>query len=222
MKLSKDVELIEYPPKIEKANMVTHAVAAVFALAALILSLVKVIDKGPRFIISAAVYCLAFFGVYTISAVYHGLPAGEAKRTARLFDHIAIPLLLAGTATPCALITLYRVDYFHCALVFSIAWFSALFGIVSKLFFFSNKTAKILCMVVYFAGGAIMMLSNITILDEINKTAFILLIIGCLLYTLGAVFCSLGIKHPAFHPVFHILVFLASAVIFLSIYNYIF
>ena len=38
MKLSKDVELIEYPPKIEKANMVTHAVAAVFALAAAVLS----------------------------------------------------------------------------------------------------------------------------------------------------------------------------------------
>lgn len=222
MELSKDVKLIEYSKRTEFFNTLTHIIGVIFSLTALIFSLIKVSHSGPRYIISACIYCLSFLTVYTMSSVYHGLPKGEAKRKARLFDHIAIPLLLAGTATPCALITLHNISLSHSILVFCLAWFCAAFGIITKLFFFSNEKLKVICMAVYFIGGAIMLLSNLPLLGNINKTAFLYLVIGCLFYTVGAVFCNIGIKHPAFHPVFHIFVLAGSIIHFLTIYIYVF
>ena len=221
MERTKEIELIEYSPGIERANTITHAVAAAFALVALVISVFKVREESPRYIVSVLIYCFAFITVYTASAVYHGLPAGDSKRRARVFDHIAIPIMLAGTATPCALITLWRININHGISVLIIAWFCAAFGIVTKLFFFSDEKLKVICMAVYFVGGAVMMLSNIPILGEINKTAFLMLTVGCVLYTVGAVFCKIGIKRPVFHPVFHVFVFLGSLVIFFAIYIYV-
>ena len=222
MRITENIELIEYTKRQEILNSLTHAAGAVFAAAGLILCLNKVRGEGMRAVLSACVYCSAFFAVYASSALYHGLPPGEAKRLFRLFDHIAIPLLLAGTATPCALITLYRVSPFHGYAVFATGWFCAAFGIITKLFFFNDKKLKTICMAVYFAGGASMLFSAIPRLGSINKTGFLLLCLGCLAYTAGAVFCRIGIKRPWFHTAFHVFVLAGSIIHFYVIYTYIF
>ena len=222
MKLTKDIKLIEYTRAQEAANCFTHALGSAFALCGLFLCLIKVRSEGARFIFSACVYCSAFILVYTASALYHGLPRGEAKKFFRLFDHIAIPLLLAGTATPCALITLYRISPAHGIAVFCTGWFCAAFGIITKLFFFNNEKLKIICMAVYFIGGAAMLFSAVPRLGSIDKTGFALLCAGCAAYTAGAVFCKLGIKRPWLHTVFHIFVLAGSILHFYVIYSYIF
>ncbi len=222
MKLTGNISLIEYTKRQEIMNTLTHAAGAVFAVTGLVLCLKKTSGAGARFVFSACVYCCSFILVYTASALYHGLPGGEAKKLFRLFDHIAIPLLLAGTTTPCALITLWRVSPFHGYAVFFTGWFCALFGIVTKLFFFNNEKLKIACMAVYFTGGAAMLFSAVPRLGSIDKTGFLLLCLGCLAYTAGAVFCKLGIKRPWLHTVFHIFVLAGSIIHFYVIYNYIF
>lgn len=217
------VSLVAYSKAQERANCLTHAFGAVCAAACFAATMRKVLPAGgARQIGAAVVYCLAFLAVYTISAVYHGLPPGDAKRRARRLDHMAIPLLLAGTATPCALIPLHRVHPATGIAVVCIAWFCAAFGVISKLFLFENKRFKTLCMVVYFTGGAAMMLLAVPLLGRIDRTAFLLLTAGCLLYSLGAVFCRIGMRRPWFHAVFHVLVLLGSLVQFGVIYHYIF
>lgn len=216
------VSLVEYSKAQERANCLTHALGAALAAACFAAAMQKALPSGSvRVIGAAAVYGLAFFAVYAISAVYHGLQPGDAKRRARQLDHMAIPLLLAGTATPCALITLHRVQPAMGLAVFCIAWCCAAFGLVSKLFLFENKLFKTLCMVVYFTGGAGMMLLAVPLLGRIDRTAFLLLTAGCLLYALGAVFCRIGMRRPWFHSVFHVLVLLGSLVQFGVIYKYI-
>ena len=216
------VTLVEYTKAQERANCLTHAAGAVCAAACFAAALLKTIPTGSaRRIAAAAVYCTAFFAVYTISAVYHGLPHGDAKRTARRLDHMAIPLLLAGTATPCALISLHRVSPATGTAVFLIAWSCAAFGVVSKLFLFENKLFKTLCMVVYFTGGAVMMLLAVPLLGRIDRTAFLLLTAGCLLYAGGAALCRVGMKRPWFHTAFHVLVLAGSLVQFYVVYRYI-
>ncbi len=218
-----EVELIEYSPSLERANCLTHAAGAVFALICLVPSLVKTVPSGSfRVIACAAVYCAAFLAVYTISAVYHGLPKGRAKIKARRFDHIAIPLLLAGTATPCSMISLFRVSRAHAYAVFAIAWSIALLGVISKLFFFGNNKLKAVSMAAYFTGGAAMMLIAVPLLGEINREAFLILTAGCLLYCAGALCCLIGTKKPVFHPVFHVFVLLGSAVQFYVLYTRVF
>ena len=112
------------------------AFAAIAAVAALVLMVIKA--QGARHTVSAVIYGLSMIAVYSVSAVYHGLKNGEAKRIARLVDHSTVPFLIAGTATPCALITLYDISRPHSILVLVLAWFCAVFGLISKIFFFER------------------------------------------------------------------------------------
>lgn len=122
MKNKDSVELIEYTKTQDALNCVTHALGAIFGAAVLVLLIKKALPLGSaRYTAAAVVYGLSIILLYSASAVYHGLPQGEAKRTARLVDHSVIPILLAGTATPCALITLYNHNKICCAVVLLLA-----------------------------------------------------------------------------------------------------
>lgn len=220
MVVNSQVRLIEYDKKTDLANCITHAVGAVLAVAGLVAIAVKTYGAGFRDVFSGIVYSLTLIGVYASSAVYHGLPAGEAKRAARLADHMAIPLLFAGTATATSLNALYSVSPVHGITVFCSAWFCAVFGIVSKLFFFEKL--KALTMVVYMAGGAAMLLSAVPHIGKLDPKAFLLFSLGCILYVLGAVFCALGIKRPPLHVVFHLFVLAGSMIHYYVIYNFMF
>lgn len=220
MDILKDVKLIEYPKRVEQLNCITHAFGALLAVTGLFFLTAKAINKCDNIgIASCIIYGITLIMVYTFSAVYHGLPMGEKKRVARLLDHLAIPLLLAGTATPCALISLKKISSPHAVFVFVTAWLCALFGIAAKIFFFEKLKAAV--MVVYFTGGTAMMISAIPLLWSINKQALLLHSAGCIAYAIGSVFCNLGIRKPKYHVVFHIFILLGSAIQFFVIYNYV-
>ena len=205
-----EVRLIEYSKRVDASNCITHAAGAILSAAALIFMIIRTNGIGLRHTFSAVIFGLSMIAVYTVSAVYHGLPSGEAKRIARLVDHSTVPVLIAGTATPCALITLYDVSAFHCFTVLIIAWFCAIFGMISKLFFFEKL--KAVTMAVYIGSCAVMLFSVVPILGEINGKAFAGILLGCLAYLIGAVLCFLGIKKEVFHVVFHIFVMIGNAI----------
>ncbi len=215
--LVKDVKLIEYSRNVDAGNCITHAAGA--AAAAIGSALLVLQAGGLRSVLSAAVYGLSLMAVYIVSAVYHGLPAGEAKRTARLVDHSAIPVLIAGTATPCALVTLWNISPAHGAFVLATGWACAIFGIFSKLFFF-EKLKKI-TVAVYIVSSLAMLVSAIPVLGKISREAFFGLLLGCVVYLAGSVFCAIGRKKEAMHVVFHVFTAAASAIHYLVIYNYV-
>ncbi|MBR3781070.1 MAG: hemolysin III family protein [Clostridia bacterium] len=213
--VAKEVKLIEYSKNVDMGNCITHAVGAVLSVAAIIAMMISA--RGTRQIVSVLIFGITMLTVYTVSAVYHGMKNGEAKRIARLLDHSAIPLLIAGTTTPCALVALYDISTVHGIAVLSAAWFCALFGLISKLFFF-EKLKKI-TYAVYIICCSAMLFSAIPVIDKMEKGAFGLIALGCILYLVGAIFCYLGVKREKFHVVFHVFVLLASAVHFYVIYT---
>ncbi len=215
--ISKNVKLIEYSPRVDFGNTLTHAIGAVFSIGALILMLFK--SEGLRHILSASIYGISLVAVYSVSAIYHALPQGEAKRLARLIDHSTVPVLIAGTATPCALITLYNISIPHSLFVLCLAWFCTLFGLFSKLFFF-EKLKKI-TIAVYIISCILMLCSAVPLLGQIKTDAFGGLLLGSFFYLIGAVFCGLGVKRPSLHVVFHIFVFIASVIHFVVIYIFV-
>lgn len=215
--VSKEVKLIEYSKRVDFFNCTTHAVGAAASVAAFVLMLMKA--QGTRHTASAVIYGLSLIAVYSVSAVYHGLKSGEAKRLARLIDHSTVPMLIAGTATPCALISLYEISIPHSILVLSLAWFCAIFGLISKIFFFEKL--KNVTPAVYIISCLIMICSAVPLLGEINIHAFLGLGDGNLFYLIGALFCALGIKRPALHVVFHVFAMLGSLIHFLVIYQYV-
>ncbi len=216
--IGKDVELITYSKKVDFWNCFTHSMGVVFAVIALILLVGKAEDT--RHMLSALIYGMAMIAVYTMSAVYHGIPNGELKRKARLADHCTVPVLIAGTATPCALLTLYEINAAIGIAVLVLAWLCTSFGIFSKLFFFEKL--KAVTMTVYICSGALMLMSVIPIFDQIDTVAFSEILAGCGCYLIGAILCGLGRRTPWLHPVFHVFVLLGSIFHFYAIYIYMF
>ncbi|MBR5498305.1 MAG: hemolysin III family protein [Clostridia bacterium] len=216
--IGKDVEVIEYPRKVDMWNCLTHAVGAVLSVTGLLLMLIKADDA--RHFAAAFIFGLSLVAVYTMSAVYHGLPCSEAKRRARLADHCTVPLLIAGTATPCVLIILFDLDMKHGWFVLILAWSCTAFGIFTRLFFFEKL--KNLTVGVYIASGILMLVSVIPLLKDINSGAFGRIVTGCMFYLAGAVFCLLGVKKPWLHVVFHLFVLLGSVIHFYAVYTYMF
>ena len=76
--LTKNVGLIEYSRKVDAANCITHGIGAVMAAVGFVFLVMR--TSGIRSVASAVVFGLSLVVVYTVSAVYHGLPSGEAKR----------------------------------------------------------------------------------------------------------------------------------------------
>ena len=216
--IAKNVELIEYSKKVDFGNCITHALGAVLSVGAMLAMLIKAQDI--RHTLSAVIYGAALIAVYTVSAAYHGLKSGEAKRIARLIDHSTVPVLIAGTATPCALITLYEISAAHSIFVLLLGWLCTLFGFFSKIFFFEKL--KAVTIAVYIVSCLAMILSVFPIIGEINATAFRGILLGNAAYLLGAVFCGRGRKREVLHVVFHIFVLAAAAIHFYVIYNYMF
>ena len=184
MKPISDVKIIEYPKKIDRWNTISHLSGVVFA----VIGIFPIINKAQntREVISVNIYMISFCAVYLISSIYHALPIGDKKRVARQLDHSTIPLLIAGTATPCAMITLYNVSMSHAVLVMTLGWACAIFGIISKLFFF-EKLKKI-TMAVYIISGTIMLFSVIPIIDKIDQQGYMGLEYGSNFDDIGAKF----------------------------------
>lgn len=211
-----DVDLVAYPRHIDMLNALTHILGIIFGLLAVYFSLNK--SSSIRSTLSGIVYTLSILAVYTVSSVYHALPLGELKRKARIVDHSTVPFLIAGTATPIAVISLYDVSVFHSILILSLAWFCAIFGLITKVFFFSKfKVATIL---IYIVCAFIMLMSALTIIDEINLTAYRIIIAGSLAYGVGALLYAIGRKYNFVHIIFHIAVLTGSIIHFYAIYTY--
>ena len=188
-------------------NYLTHGVGAVLGLLGGILLIIKA--EGTRHVFSAVIYAVALCTVYTVSTVYHFLKNGEAKRIARIVDHSAIPLLIAGTATPCALITLFEVSRPHGIAVFVLAWACTIFGLFSKIFFFEKL--KAVTMVTYIVCCLSMLIIAVPLLGKIDVNDFLIVLVGCMFYLLGALLVRIGKKYEKVHPVFHVVVLIGSA-----------
>ncbi|MDD6145895.1 MAG: hemolysin III family protein [Oscillospiraceae bacterium] len=215
--MRQEVELIEYSRGVDRANCMTHAAAAVLSVVGGALLFMKA--EGFRQMFSSVIYSLAMIAVYTVSAVYHGLPPGERKRKARLADHCTVPVLIAGTATPCALVTLYELSIPHSLVVLILGWGCTTFGIITRIFFFQKL--KGVTMAVYILSGAVMLFSAVPLLGQISREGFAELCIGCVFYLVGAALMGLGRKKEWLHVIFHVFVVIGSAVHFHAVLTYV-
>lgn len=218
---SENIELAVYSKKEDKLNCITHGAGVILAAVVLVVCLKKSLEFGaPNKILSALIYGVTMMTLYAASALYHGLPTGKLRKIARVIDYSMIYILIAGTATPCALVGLYDIHRGHALFVFYFAWACAAIGILMSVLFF-EKT-KVLRMVLYIGEGVVMFASVFPIKGAINKNALGLLILGGLIYTAGTIFLRLGKKKEYAHTIFHLFVLAGSGMHFYVMVKYIF
>lgn len=194
-------------------SAVTHGVAALACVAELVVLLVFC-RREPLTIVSAAVYGGTGVLLFTVSTMYHALALNKAKKVFRTLDHCTIFLLIAGTYTPITLVSLGGDKGFG---LFVVVCAAAVLGIVFNAVSV-EKFAK-LSMVTYIAMGWVIVFAMKDFYISAGKNAFIFLLIGGIIYTVGAVLYLLGKKVPYMHSVWHIFVFAGSFMHFLCVWN---
>ena len=219
-----DIKIPAYSVREDRWNCATHAVGIALGIFALSASLIRTASYGDGWgMASSVIYGLSLIVLYTCSAVYHGLKATSlTKKVMRTIDHCMIFLLIAGTFAPYTLVAL-RPDYpAACWALFGIAWGSAVLGIVLTVAGFERF--KVVQMILYIAIGWTTVFAVrplLTVFSGELRPGFILLLLGGVVYTVGAVFYGLGKKIPYTHMVFHLFVLGGSILHFISIYFYV-
>jgi hemolysin III len=175
-------------------------------------ALVAAAEAGqPR--LAAAVYAVSVAALFGTSALYHRITwaSQAARRWMRRLDHSMIFFLIAGTYTPFALLVL---DGTLATVILVVVWTGALAGSVMKLVWIDAP--KALVAILYLALGWVAVAAFPTMLDELGITGSVLVAVGGLLYTAGALVYAFQRPNPApavfgYHEVFHALVILAAA-----------
>ncbi|MDY6894655.1 MAG: hemolysin III family protein, partial [Thermotogota bacterium] len=146
----KDLDNIEkFTVGEEIANAVIHGIGALLSIAALVLLVVfSAIHRHPWSIFSSVIYGSSLIILYLSSTLYHSFQRKKIKDLFEIFDHSAIYILIAGTYTPFALVTLNgKLGW----IIFSVVWVLAAIGIIFKIFFV--KRFRILSTILYIAMG---------------------------------------------------------------------
>ena len=217
----RDRILPKYTKGEEIFNMTSHIVGAVLGIVATVLCIVFAAVRGNVYgVVSGSIYGVTMIILYTMSSIYHGLsPKRYSKKVFQVLDHCSIFLLIAGSYTPFALCTIREYDTASGWIIFGVIWAFAILGIVLNSI--DRKKFKVFSMICYLVMGWCIVF-KITLLPELLGTAgFVLLLLGGIAYTVGAILYVFGKKHKYMHSVFHLFILLGSLLQFLCILLYV-
>jgi hemolysin III len=189
-----------------------------FFVAVILGAALVIAAEGGRARVAALVYVLGLAGLLGTSALYHRVTwaSHRARMWMRRLDHSMIFVLIAGTATPVALLVL---DDPLRTVLLCVAWGGTAVGVLLNLLW--PTAPKWLSAAIYLAIGW----SGIAALPSLAGyawTALALLAAGGVLYTVGAVIYAIGRPNPApsvfgYHEIFHALVVAAAALHFAAV-----
>jgi hemolysin III len=209
-------EVRYYDPKEEKLNVITHGIGLILSIVALVLLVVySSLYGNARQITSFSIFGASLIVLYSASTLYHYSKDPKLRNRLNIFDHASIYVLIAGTYTPFALVTLQGTVGW---IIFGISWGLALTGIIFKLFF-TGRFDK-LSTITYVLMGWIIIFAIKPLVNNLPLNGLLWLAAGGILYTVGAVLYSMNkIKYN--HAIFHIFVLLGSFCHFMSAFFYV-
>jgi hemolysin III len=183
-----------------------HAAAAV-ASAVFTLALLRRGAGHWPYALAVGVFGLCATEMYAVSALFHlGRWHAPAWRVLRTLDHASIFIAIAGTYTPFAVLVL---GGWQRPALLATVWLLALAGVGLKVWL--PYMSRGLSTSLYLVLGWIAALGLPAIASALPGQALILLVLGGLLYTLGAVVYAWRRPDPlprvfGYHEVFHALV----------------
>ena len=209
----------------EPGSAITHFIAMMMAVFATVPLLIKAgIQSGQENLLAMAIFMGSMILLYGASATYHSVDlTGRSLRIFRKLDHMMIFVLIAGSYTPVCLIVLGgKLGYTLLALV----WGIAAVGMLVKACWITCP--KWFSSIIYIAMGWVCVLVFGPLLNTLSTPAFLWLLAGGIIYTVGGVMYALKLpvfnsKHKSFgsHEVFHLFVMGGSICHFIFMYLYV-
>jgi len=184
--------------------------------------LVLLIGQSVAGRVSLGIYALSLSALLGTSALYHRVDWKRAgvRRWMRRLDHSMIFLLIAGTITPFAVLTLEGP---LATAVLIAVWAGAVAGIVVEAVWI--EAPKWVSSTVYVAVGSLGAIALPAIISRAGIGAGALIALGGGLYVVGAVVYAMQRPDPrpavfGYHEIFHVLVVVAAAAHFAAIAIY--
>ncbi|MDQ4006030.1 MAG: hemolysin III family protein [Actinomycetota bacterium] len=162
--------------------------------------------------LAAAIYSVAMSALFGVSALYHKPSWGpKVRRWLGRIDHTMIMVFTAATFTPIAL----ALDSDWSRIVLVIAWSAALLGML--LWLLPLNMPKSVAVIPFLALGWFGVSLFPASFSQIGLAPPLLLLVGGLLYTIGAVAYARRSPNPrpavfGYHEVFHAFVVAAAYV----------
>ena len=158
---------------------------------------------------ACAVFMATSVLLFGNSALYHRFDWGpRTKAVLKRIDHANIMLLIAGTYTPIAVLALPPQKGI---LLLTLVWTGALLGILFRVFWINAPRWLYVALYLLLGWAAVMYLGDLL---QASVAMMVLVIVGGLLYTGGAVCYALKKPNPwpgrfGFHEIFHVCTVLA-------------
>ena len=213
----KDIEGIKYySPIEEKINIISHAIGFMLSIVALVLLITHANLHGDVWhIVSFSIFGASLIILYAASTFYHSAKKSELRNRLKIIDHASIYVLIAGTYTPFALVTLNGTTGW---VIFGTSWGLALTGIILKLFF-TGKYNLILT-IMYVLMGWVIVFAIKPLINNLPLEGLLWLFAGGISYTIGAILYSIK-KIKFSHAIFHMFVLIGSFCHFMSVFFYV-
>lgn len=175
-------------------------------------ALLIALADGPAATAVAAVYAVSLAAVFGSSAAYHlGSWTERSRRWMKRLDHSMIYVLIAASYTPVAALVLGgRWE----AVLLTVTWAGAVVGITMKMIRPDGLT--VLSAVLYMVLGWLAVVAFPQLLRGMTTAEMVLMVVGGLLYTAGAIVFALRRPDPrpstfGYHEVWHAFMVSAAA-----------
>ena len=175
--------------------------------------------KTPEATLAVAIYAASLSALLGTSALYHRVNwrRPEARKWMRRLDHSMIFFLIAGTYTPFALLVLHGP---LADAILVVVWIGAIAGAIVEMVWIEHP--KWVAAVIYLSLGWVATISFPQLWNDMGVAGTLLVVVGGLLYTAGAVVYATQRPDPnprvfGYHEVFHLFVILAAAAHFSAI-----
>ena len=214
--MTKRHKIIEYTPGEEIFSAITHGLGALFGIYALVyMVVVSAIHGSVWAVISGAIYGGTLIILFCMSTLYHAISNKKAKLVFRVLDHSTIFLLIAGTYTPIALITLKGALGW---VIFGVEWGVAILGIVLNSI--SIERFKVFSMIGYVVCGWMVVIAFVPLINSLAFPGFMYVLGGGLFYTIGLIFYKLkNVRYM--HSVWHMFVLIGALLQYVCVAYYV-
>ena len=198
----------------DPGSAITHGIAFLLAVAGAVPLIIKAARSyDVLHIVALSVFILTMILLYAASTIYHSVNSTEkVNRRLRKMDHMMIFIMIAGSYTPICVIPLRNtVGYPLLALV----WGTAIIGMLIKAFWITCP--KWFSSMIYISMGWLCVLAMVPLVQSLPKAAFVWLVAGGVIYTIGGIIYALKLpifnsRHQFFgsHEIFHVFVMAGS------------
>ncbi len=175
--------------------------------------------QGARAGIAVSVYCLTILGLFGVSALYHRRRwSPRGWKLMKRADHSMIFLFIAGTYTPFARLAVPETTGWW---ILGVVWVGALAGVALKMIW--PMAPRWLGVPIYLALGWAAVFVLVDILNLVGVTVIVLMAVGGVLYSLGAVAYASKWPNPwpgtfGYHEVFHAMTIVAATCHYIAVY----